>query len=87
MHLEGETPWLMYEYVPGGDLGDLILKWHKLESEQRVVQVVAAVKQISTAVAHFHKLSPVIVHRDLKPSNILLLGSRWGMLPLTVSAI
>ncbi len=26
-YLEGETPWLQYEYVPGGDLGQLVGTW------------------------------------------------------------
>jgi len=29
-HLLGDTPWLMYEYVPGGTLTEAILDWAKL---------------------------------------------------------
>ncbi|MBA4066368.1 MAG: hypothetical protein C0501_22175 [Isosphaera sp.] len=70
--LEGEAPWLMYEYVPGGDLADVIRQWQKHAKERRVVQAVAALKQLAAAVAHFHHLTPPVVHRDLKPANILV---------------
>ena len=62
----------MYEYVPGGDLAALVFRWRKMRPEQRVAQVLGALKQLTAAVSHFHKLNPAIVHRDLKPSNILV---------------
>lgn len=72
VHLEGETPWLMFDYVQGGDLADLIRKWQTLDAEKRVRSALVAMKQLSAAVAHFHRLMPPIVHRDLKPANILV---------------
>ncbi len=67
-----EVPWLMYEYVPGGDLTGLMRKWAALPMEQRLPKVLAAFRELCETVGHFHRLSPAIVHRDLKPSNILV---------------
>jgi hypothetical protein len=39
-HLEGDTPWLQYEYVPGGDLTQLIGTW----PSQLAVRAALAVK-------------------------------------------
>ena len=69
---EGENPWLMYEYVAGGDLTDLIRQWQRVDNDKRFNQVVTALRQLSRAVAQFHRLIPSIVHRDLKPANILV---------------
>ena len=71
IHLEGDPAWLMYEYVPGGDLADIIRKLQKSDQAKRVQLTMIALKQLCAAVAHFHRLSPAIVHRDLKPANIL----------------
>lgn len=72
VNLDGETPWLMYEYVPGGDLTDWIRQLQRIPADQRLKQATAALRQLAGAVGHFHRLSPAVVHRDLKPSNILL---------------
>jgi serine/threonine protein kinase len=75
--LEGETPWLMYEYVGGGDLTELIHEWQKHAPTDRESLAVTALHQLAAAVGTFHRLSPPIVHRDLKPANILVeLGSQ-----------
>jgi serine/threonine protein kinase len=75
--LEGETPWLMYEYVGGGDLSELIHEWQKLAPSERESLSATALHQLAAAVGTFHRLSPPIVHRDLKPANILVeLGSQ-----------
>jgi serine/threonine protein kinase len=70
--LDGDAPWLMYEYVGGGNLTDLIHRWQGIPPADRERCVVAAMYELSEAVAAFHRLAPPIVHRDLKPSNILL---------------
>jgi tRNA A-37 threonylcarbamoyl transferase component Bud32 len=74
--LDGETPWLMYEYVGGGNLTDLILRWQRLPASEREARAVAALRQLAAAVGSFHRLAPPIVHRDLKPANILLADGR-----------
>lgn len=70
--LDGDAPWLMYEFVGGGNLIDLIHRWQGVPPADRERCVVAAMYELSAAVAGFHRLAPPIVHRDLKPSNILL---------------
>ena len=70
-HLEGLTPWLMYEYVEGVTLAQGILHWAKLPAHKRFQEVTVALRMIASAVGHFHRLDPPIVHRDLKPANIL----------------
>jgi serine/threonine protein kinase len=76
--LEGDAPWLMYEYVGGGNLIDLVHQWQRLAPADREKAVVAALHELATAVGSFHRLTPPIVHRDLKPSNILVDGARVG---------
>jgi len=71
-HLEGDAPWLMYEYVPGGDLGGLVLAWQSLPAGERVKRVLTTLHTLAAAVGHFHRLTPPLVHRDLKPANVLL---------------
>ena len=68
----GETPWLMYEYVGGGSLTDLILRWQSLTEAERESLAVQSLLQLAAAVSTFHRLTPAIIHRDLKPANILL---------------
>jgi serine/threonine protein kinase len=70
--LDGEAPWLMYEFVGGGSLTDLIYKWQGLADGERETLAVWSLTQLAAAVGTFHRLSPAIVHRDLKPANILL---------------
>ncbi|MBP3956665.1 protein kinase [Gemmata sp. G18] len=69
--LDGETPWLMYEFVGGGNLTDLIHRWQSLPNGECEARAVLALKQLAVAVGTFHRLAPSIVHRDLKPANIL----------------
>jgi serine/threonine protein kinase len=69
-NLAGEAPWLMYEYVAGGDLVSLVASSRDLEPAKRHTLAVAGLKQIAGAVAHFHRLG--VVHRDLKPANVLV---------------
>jgi serine/threonine protein kinase len=70
--LDGDSPWLMYEYVGGGDLTDLVHRWQGLTPVDRERTVIAALHELAAAVGTFHRLTPPIVHRDLKPSNILV---------------
>jgi serine/threonine protein kinase len=70
--LDGDAPWLMYEYVGGGSLTDLMYKWQSLTEPEREARAVWALGQLASAVGAFHRLAPAIVHRDLKPANILL---------------
>jgi len=81
--LDGETPWLMYEYVGGGSLTDLIFRWQALPDAAREAVAVGALAQLASAVGTFHRLTPAIVHRDLKPANILVASGADGALKIT----
>src|SRR5262245_59747249 len=72
--LDGQTPWLMYEYLGGGNLTDLIHRWQPLTGREREAIAIGSLTQLALAVDTFHRLAPPIVHRDLKPANILLVG-------------
>ncbi|XP_039064806.1 leucine-rich repeat receptor-like protein kinase TDR [Hibiscus syriacus] len=69
-----ECTMLLYEYMPNGNLDDLL--HGKNKGENLVADWVTRYK-IALGVAQgvcylHHDCDPVIVHRDLKPSNILL---------------
>ena len=71
MRLKGDSPWLMFEYVDGGNLTDFLHRLAGKPDSERVQQTVAALKQLCRGIGVFHTLAPALVHRDLKPSNIL----------------
>ncbi|HEX4606937.1 MAG TPA: protein kinase [Urbifossiella sp.] len=70
--LRGETPWLMFEYVGGGNLSTWLLQLAGKPAAERVGQVTAALKQLCRGAGVFHSLPKPLAHRDLKPSNILV---------------
>jgi serine/threonine protein kinase len=74
--LSGETPWLLYEFVPGGrtlaheiDDGRTRSVSERVERTARVLGIVAA------ALGRFHRNGKTpLVHRDLKPDNVMMAG-------------
>ncbi|PON53142.1 GPCR kinase [Trema orientale] len=71
-----ECTMLLYEYMPNGNLDDLL---HGKNKAQNLVADWVTRYKIALGVAQgicylHHDCDPVIVHRDLKPSNILLDG-------------
>jgi serine/threonine protein kinase len=70
-NLDGEIPWLMYEYVPGGTLADAVREWRQRTPAKRLSKAAKALFAIAGAIGHCHRLDPPIVHRDLKPANVL----------------
>lgn len=61
-----EYVFLIMEYLPGGELYDLIVSRKKLTEEEAFLYIV----QIVNSVEYLHSLN--IAHRDLKPENLLL---------------
>jgi hypothetical protein len=72
--LDVQPPFLVYEYVPGGDLTSyLTAARQKTGRGFRPGVVLELVRQIAEALAFAHGQG--LVHRDLKPANILVSGS------------
>jgi eukaryotic-like serine/threonine-protein kinase len=71
-YLSADPPCLQYEYVEGGDLGGLILDWHRQSQKPSPVRVARELLRLAEIVAVVHRIDPPIVHRDLKPANILV---------------
>jgi serine/threonine protein kinase len=72
-NLEHATPFLVYEYVAGGDLASALAVQRQttgrgFSPEQALEWIV----QITQALAFAHERG--LVHRDLKPANVLLSG-------------
>jgi eukaryotic-like serine/threonine-protein kinase len=60
------SPYMVMEYLEGGDLADIVAK----DGPMPVAQAVGYVLQACEAIAEAHSLG--IVHRDLKPANLFL---------------
>ncbi|SDF63311.1 Serine/threonine protein kinase [Blastococcus aurantiacus] len=63
---EGETPWLVMEYLPSRSLSEVVAA----EGVLRVDQVAQIGAQVADALTATHAAG--IVHRDVKPANILI---------------
>jgi serine/threonine protein kinase len=71
--LEHRTPFLVYEFVPGGDLTHyLTRRVAQLGRPLNADEVLGLVIQTCEALAFAHKHG--LVHRDLKPTNVLVDG-------------
>ena len=73
-NLDGEIPWLMYEFVEGGTLAGAIEEWRALPLPNRLGKAVRTLHAIAGALARFHRFDPPLVHRDMKPQNVLMAG-------------
>ncbi len=60
-----ETSYIVMEYVPGGDLKDLIDRRGVLTGAE-----IARLSDVAAGLAHAHARG--VIHRDIKPHNILL---------------
>jgi serine/threonine-protein kinase len=65
--LENGAPYMVMEYLEGGDLAQVVQARGPLPVEEAVEYVLQACE----AIAHAHVLG--IVHRDLKPANLFLI--------------
>jgi serine/threonine protein kinase len=72
---DGETSFLVMEYVEGESLGDRIERLGKLPQDEAV----EIITQVASALHYVHRIG--IIHRDVKPDNILL--STDGLAKLT----
>jgi eukaryotic-like serine/threonine-protein kinase len=76
--LENGAPYIVMEYLDGGDLA----AWLKQRGALPVEQAVEFVLQACVAVAEAHALG--IVHRDLKPANLFCVRRADGQLSIKV---
>jgi serine/threonine-protein kinase len=76
--LESGSPYMVMEYLQGGDLAGMLEKTGRLP----VQRAVDFVLQACEAIAEAHSLG--IVHRDLKPANLFCIKSPNGQLSIKV---
>jgi formylglycine-generating enzyme required for sulfatase activity/serine/threonine protein kinase len=75
-NLDGEIPWLMYEFVEGGTLASRVSEWRALSFHKRMSLAIRTLHALAGALATCHRLDPPLVHRDMKPQNVLMAGGR-----------
>ncbi len=73
-NLDGDVPWLMYEFIEGGTLAELIGQWRDWSLAKRLGHAVPVLRALAGALAACHRLDPPLIHRDLKPQNVLMAG-------------
>ncbi len=72
--LEAHPPFLVYEYVPGGDLTSHLTATRQQTGRGfRPALALELIRQVVEALAFAHQQG--MVHRDLKPANVLVSGS------------
>jgi serine/threonine-protein kinase len=76
--LESGAPFMVMEYLQGGDLSD----WLKQRGALPIEQAIEFVLQACEAIAEAHALG--IVHRDLKPSNLFATRRADGSMTVKV---
>jgi hypothetical protein len=71
--LEHRTPYLVYEYVAGGDLTHHLDRLRQRQGrELNAEEVLGLMVQVTEGLAFAHRHG--LVHRDLKPANVLVDG-------------
>jgi len=72
--LEAHPPFLVYEFVPGGDLTSHLTATRQQTGRGfRPALALELIRQVAEALAFAHEQG--MVHRDLKPANVLVSGS------------
>ncbi len=76
--LEGDTPWLAYEYIDGGDLAGLARELRGAAPPERAARALQLLRDLAGVIGRFHRLPRPVIHRDLKPANVLLRRTAGG---------
>jgi len=66
---EGTGQFLVMEFIPGSDLGELLEKRSRPFSPQEVLRWA---DDLLDALEYLHTFDPPIIHRDIKPANLKL---------------
>jgi eukaryotic-like serine/threonine-protein kinase len=53
-YLDGDAPWLAYEYVDGGDLSGLVRQLQQAAPQQRAAQAFSVLRDLASIVGPFH---------------------------------
>ena len=84
--LKHTTPFLVYEYVPGGTLtGYLARRLEEIGGSLPSGEVLSLIKQITEGLAFAHGRG--LVHRDLKPANVLVDGETLKLADFGIGGI
>ena len=84
--LDHATPYLVYEYVAGGDLTHhLNARRAALGQNPDASEVLGWIIQIAEGLAFAHRAG--LVHRDLKPANVLVDGSRLKLADFGIGGV
>lgn len=67
--LSGSSKLLVYEYLEGGNLEDVITDWTRFGLDRRLETAIGVARAL---VFLHHECDPAVVHRDVKASNVLL---------------
>jgi serine/threonine protein kinase len=68
--LDSESPYLVFEYLPGGRLRDHCKDHHASDSKVPLPDFFKTARQLCRALAHVHGRG--VIHRDVAATNILL---------------
>jgi len=69
----GDCRFLVYEFLPGGDLSARLRKCQEIRGQPFLwKERLNVALDAATGLAHLHNASPEAFHRDIKPPNILL---------------
>ena len=67
MFEEGDSGFLVMEFIPGDNLDEVLSRKRSALSEQLIV---AYISQLCDLLSYLHSRHPPIIHRDIKPANI-----------------
>eukprot|EP00929_Paragymnodinium_shiwhaense_P112187 TRINITY_DN80446_c0_g1_i1.p1 TRINITY_DN80446_c0_g1~~TRINITY_DN80446_c0_g1_i1.p1 ORF type:complete len:980 (-),score=178.09 TRINITY_DN80446_c0_g1_i1:169-3108(-) len=84
---EGARRFLIYEWLPGGDVAARLAKAKEGRAPLRWVERLNICRDSATGLAHLHNATPRAFHRDIKSANILLGHSAAKMADFGLSCV